>query len=134
LFSRFILAYRVLAGNLKPGNTPNQMKPPPNVRVLIASRPLGDIYKSLHAALHVRCVSMDDTVHVSIESSERDIQCYISTLLEDVEGFNDGDFKRLASKSDGLFEWVRLIYFDSPMITSGYKSWCVPFSFYCLSF
>ena len=58
LFSRFILAYRVLAGNLKPGNTPNQMKPPPNVRVLIASRPLGDIYKSLHAALHVRYVSM----------------------------------------------------------------------------
>jgi len=77
LFSRFILAYYVLAGNLKQGNTQNQMKLLSNVCMLITSYPLGDIYKSLHAT---------------------------STLLEDIEGFNNMDFKRLTLKSDGLFK------------------------------
>jgi len=80
----------------------------PNLRVLITSRPLDDIQEYLHGASHVCSVSMDDTVHVSKESSERDIQCYISTLLEDIKDLNDGDFHELAVKSDGMFIWARL--------------------------
>jgi len=90
------------------GKQPNQVDFPANVRILVTSRPLPDIDKYLHGASHVRHVSMDDTVHVSKESSERDIQHYISTRLGDVEDLNDGDFNRLAMKSDGLFEWARL--------------------------
>jgi len=43
-----------------------------------------------------------------MQSSERDIQRYISTLLKDEEGFTVEHFKRLAMESDGLFEWARL--------------------------
>jgi hypothetical protein len=50
---------------------------------------------------------MDDTSRVSTESSEREIQLYISTKLGS-QDFNDGDFMTLAVKSDGLFEWARL--------------------------
>jgi hypothetical protein len=82
-------------------------KLPKNIRVLVTSRPLDDIHEYLHGASHVRHVSMDDTSHVSTESSERDIQRYISTKLGS-QDFNDGDFKTLAVKSDGLFEWARL--------------------------
>jgi len=51
---------------------------------------------------------MDDSNHVSTKSSCRDIQRYISTKLQGLPGFNDEDFKMLAGKSDGLFEWARL--------------------------
>jgi len=77
----------------------------PNLRVLITSRSLGDIHEYLDVASHVRSISMDDAVHVSVES---DIQHYVSTQLKAVEGFTDEDFKRLAVESDGLFEWARL--------------------------
>jgi len=100
---------RVLAGKLEQGTIPsNQMKLPANARVLVTSRPLGDIQEYFDVAFHVRSVSMDDAVHVSMESSERDIQHYISTRLKAVEGFTDEEFKRLAIESDGLFEWARL--------------------------
>jgi hypothetical protein len=97
----------VLTGKLDTFS-PELTKLPENVRVLITSRPLEDIHKSLHGASHVRHVSMDDNFYVSTESSERDIQHFISTRLEDLQVFNDRDFKSLALKSDGLFEWARL--------------------------
>jgi hypothetical protein len=100
----------MLAGNMDPFSS-EPLKLPANLRVLVTSRPLDDIQKYLHGASHVRHVSMDDISHISLESSQRDIQVYISRRLNylcDDEGFNDGHFKMLAHKSDGLFEWARL--------------------------
>jgi hypothetical protein len=51
---------------------------------------------------------MDDTSHVSTESSQHDIQLYISDRLHDDTVFNNRHFEMLAQKSDGLFEWARL--------------------------
>jgi len=79
---------------------------PGNFRVIITSRPLEDIHKSLHTASHVRHLSMDD---IPPESTTGDIQRYVSDklgILGDV--FNDGHFHTIAQKSDGLFEWARL--------------------------
>ena len=95
---------RVLAG--KQGTISNRLNFPTNLRVLITSRPAGDIHKYLHGASHVRHLSMDDTV--SRDSSERDIQHYISIQLRDISHLDDRDFNRLAVLSDGLFEWARL--------------------------
>jgi hypothetical protein len=100
----------MLAGNPDPFSS-EPLKLPANLRVLVTSRPLDDIQKYLHGASHVHHVSMDDISHVSLESSRRDIQVYISrrlNYLRDDEGFEDGHFKMLAHKSDGLFEWARL--------------------------
>jgi hypothetical protein len=100
----------MLAGNVDSFSS-ERMKLPANLRVLVTSRPLGDIQKSMKGVSHVRHVSMDDISHVSLESSQRDIQVYISgrlNYLRDDEGFDDGHFKTLAHKSDGLFEWARL--------------------------
>jgi len=99
---------RMLAGKLNPFSS-ELTKPSTNLRILVTSRPLDDIRDVLDAASHVRHVSLDDTSHVSTESAEHDIQLYITTKLEDSRGaFNDGHFKELAQKSDGLFEWARL--------------------------
>jgi len=98
---------RVLAGKLDIFSS-EQTHLPQNIRVLVTSRPLDDIHQSLHGALHFRHISMDDGVYISTESSEDDIQRYISTRLENLQNFDDGHFKRLAVKSDGLFEWARL--------------------------
>jgi hypothetical protein len=99
---------QVLASKLDSFSLEPVAKLPENVRVLVTSRPLGDIHKVLDGASHVHQVSMDDNVHVSTESSERDIQHFISNRLKASQLFDDGDFKRLALKSDGLFEWARL--------------------------
>jgi len=99
---------RMLAGNLNPFSS-ERTKLPTNLRILVTSRPLDDIRNVLDAASHVRHVSIDDTSHVSTESAEHDIQLYICTKLEGSRSaFNDGHFKELAQKSDGLFEWARL--------------------------
>jgi hypothetical protein len=97
----------VLAGKLD--SSISQL--PANVRILITSRPLKDIQESLHGNCHVHHVSMDDTSHVSTESSQHDIRLYISHRLRDLHshrGFDETHFERLARKSDGLFEWARL--------------------------
>ena len=81
-------------------------KLPGNFRVMITSRPLEDIHKSLHTASHVRHLSMDD---IPPESTTRDIQRYVSDKLGILGNvFNDGHFRAIAQKSDGLFEWARL--------------------------
>ena len=81
-------------------------KLPGNFRVMITSRPLEDIYKSLHTASHVHHLSMDD---IPPESTIGDIQRYVSDKLG-IQGdvFNDPHFHAIAQKSDGLFEWARL--------------------------
>jgi len=103
---------RMLAGNVDPFST-ELTKLPAHFRVLVTSRPLDDIQKSLNGVSHVHHVSIDN---ISLDSAEDDIKCYVSTklaVLGDV--FNGSDFQRLAQKSDGLFEWARLAceYIDS---------------------
>ena len=78
------------------------LKPlPKNSRIIVTSRPLEGIANALLTASHVRRISMDDIPNVS---TERDIKRYISTKLT----YDDGDIKRLAQKSDGLFKWAQL--------------------------
>ena len=99
---------RMLAGNLNPFSS-ELTKLPTNLRILVTSRPLDDIRDVLGTASHIRHVSVDDTSHVSTESAQHDIQLYVCTKLEGLRSaFNDGHFKELAQKSDGLFEWARL--------------------------
>ena len=81
-------------------------KLPANFRIVVTSRPLEDIQKSLHTVSHILHRSMDD---IWPKSAERDIQRYVTTRLADLhDALNDTDFQRLAQKSDGLFEWARL--------------------------
>ncbi|KAG2064689.1 WD40 repeat-like protein [Suillus decipiens] len=94
---------RLLAGRLNTSNS-QPVELPANFRILLTSRPLKDIHNKLHGP-HVRNVSLDG---VSSVSTELDIQRYISHKLEDLHIFNDVHFKKLALKSDGLFEWARL--------------------------
>ena len=80
---------------------------PPNIRILLTSRPLPDIYSALNGGTHVRQKSMDS---VSTESTKRDILRYVSDELSGV------DFKIprqevlacLAGSSGQIFEWARL--------------------------
>jgi len=96
---------RMITGNVDPLST-EPTKLPAHFRILITSRPLEDIHKSLHGMQHIHHVSIDDS---SLVSAERDIQRYISTKLADLRStFNDVDFQRLSKQSDGLFEWARL--------------------------
>jgi len=97
---------RLLAGKLN-ASSPQLTELPANLRILVTSRPLEDIQNALHTASHVRHVSMDD---ISPVSTEHDIQLYVSTMLADQPNtFDNGHFKTLAQKSDGLFEWARLV-------------------------
>jgi hypothetical protein len=95
----------MLAGKLDPDSS-KPMKLPANIRILVTSRPLGDISVDLDAAPHVRHISMDD---VPAESTENDICLYVSKKLAGPRNaFEDEHFKELAQKADGLFEWARL--------------------------
>ncbi|KAL4064052.1 hypothetical protein V8B97DRAFT_1349523 [Scleroderma yunnanense] len=79
---------------------------PANVRILLTSRPLMDIKEALQSKQHILARSLDD---IHSESTTRDITLYISTKLKKLSGtFCDADFKQLAAKSGGLFEWARL--------------------------
>jgi len=79
---------------------------PANVRILLTSRPLADIRKTLHTKRHILTRSLDD---IDCVSTVRDITLYISTELKEIDGtFGDEHFGQLAEKSDGLFEWARL--------------------------
>ncbi|KAG2737693.1 hypothetical protein P692DRAFT_20649512, partial [Suillus brevipes Sb2] len=87
---------RLLAGKLNT-STSQLAELPANFRILLTSRPFEDIHNALHAAPHVRHISLDD---ISPTSTEHDIQLYISHKLEDLRHvFNDGHIKTLAEKS-----------------------------------
>lgn len=75
---------------------------PPNVRVLVTSRPTGDIDTALEGRPHVRAMSLD---HMPHESAERDIRLYISHR---VHALRDEQYGLLTTKADGLFEWARI--------------------------
>ena len=80
---------------------------PPNLRILLTSRPLPDIRKALSDRAHVQQKSMDS---IPSESTKHDILRYVSDELSGV------DFERpseevcasLAGSSGQIFEWARL--------------------------
>ena len=79
---------------------------PANIRVFLASRPLLDIGKGLNTSQHILARSLD---HIDTKSTMHDIRLYVSTRLKSIgDVLSDQDFRRLAAKSDGIFEWVRL--------------------------
>ena len=75
---------------------------PPNVRVLVTSRPTSDIRAALQDRPHVRAMSLDNIPHKNVE---RDIRLYISHRLH---ALRDEQYTLLTTKADGLFEWARI--------------------------
>ncbi|KAJ8590994.1 hypothetical protein M405DRAFT_895222, partial [Rhizopogon salebrosus TDB-379] len=93
---------RLLSGKLKTSAS----YLPENLRILVTSRGLEDISNDLHDVAHIRHISLNDILP---GDAEPDIQLYISNKLAGShDTFSDRHFKRLAEKSDGLFEWARL--------------------------
>ncbi|KAL4078818.1 hypothetical protein V8B97DRAFT_2067943 [Scleroderma yunnanense] len=79
---------------------------PINIRILLTSRPLLRIRKSLHSKQHIFTRSMDE---ICLKSATRDITLYISTRLKQYDSpFSDSNYEQLAAMSGGLFEWARL--------------------------
>ncbi|KAG6330059.1 hypothetical protein ID866_9031, partial [Astraeus odoratus] len=79
---------------------------PPNIRILVTSRPLQDITKMLSSSSHIKCQAMNN---IPMDTTRHDIQMYITAQLESSEdGLTSKEITRLAEMSDGLFEWARL--------------------------
>ena len=57
---------------------------PPNLRILLTSRPLRDIHAALNGRTHVRQKSMDS---LPLDLTKRDILRYVSDQLSQVDGF-----------------------------------------------
>ncbi|KAF8953056.1 hypothetical protein BDZ97DRAFT_1680146 [Flammula alnicola] len=97
---------RILAGKLNDADS-HILKLPPNLRILLTSRPLPDICNTLGDVQHVYPQSMDG---ISRASTERDILSFVSHEIADImDSFTDRThLTSLAHESDGLFEWARL--------------------------
>ena len=81
-------------------------KLPANIRILLTSRPLMDIWEALNATQHVHAQSLDD---IAVESTRGDIRLYMSHRLKTLgDTCTDENLQQLAAKSDGVFEWARL--------------------------
>jgi len=80
---------------------------PPNLRILLTSRPLPDIHKALSGGTHIRQKSMDS---IPSESTKYDILRYVSDELSEVdfEAPSQEVFACLADSSGQIFEWARL--------------------------
>ena len=80
---------------------------PPNIRILLTSRPLQDILAALDGRTHVQQKSMDS---IPSESTKHDILRYVSDELSqvDFERPNQEVFTSLAGSSGQIFEWARL--------------------------
>jgi len=80
---------------------------PPNLRVLLTSRPLPDIHKALSDKTHIQQKSMDS---ISSGSTKHDILLYISDGLSEVDFDMPREevFASLADSSGQIFEWARL--------------------------
>ena len=80
---------------------------PPNLRILLTSRPLPDIYAAFNGGTHVRQKSMDS---IPSESTRSDILRYVSDELSKVDFERSGQevFASLARSSGQIFEWARL--------------------------
>ncbi|CCM06543.1 uncharacterized protein FIBRA_08817 [Fibroporia radiculosa] len=78
---------------------------PPNIRILVTSRPLEDIHGALHGLSHIRHVSLDEPPWS--DTVDYDIECYFSSRLKELQ-FDGDDCRALAKRANGLFEWSRL--------------------------
>jgi len=80
---------------------------PPNLRILVTSRPLPDIHAAFNGGTHVRQKSMDS---IPLESTKRDILRYVSDELSNVdcEIPRQEVFASLSCSSGQIFEWARL--------------------------
>ena len=79
---------------------------PPTTQILLTSRPLADIREALCAKDHILTRSLDD---VNYDATINDIFLYISSKLKKFDGtFCDGNFRQLAAKLSGVFEWACL--------------------------
>ena len=78
---------------------------PPNVRILLTSRPLDDILWALRSRVHVISKAIDDIPESSIT---RDIKSYIFERLALVDDFflDDNRLSLLVTRSEGLFQWA----------------------------
>ncbi|KAF8965708.1 hypothetical protein BDZ97DRAFT_1810653 [Flammula alnicola] len=97
---------RILAGKLNDADS-HTLKLPPNLRILLTSRPEPDICNILLDVRHVYQQSMDS---IPRASTKDDILSYVSHEIADImDSVPDGTpLISLASKADGLFEWARL--------------------------
>ncbi|CCM02480.1 uncharacterized protein FIBRA_04580 [Fibroporia radiculosa] len=77
---------------------------PPNIRILITSRPLPDIRDGLRRQ-SVQHFSLDS---VPPELTRHDMEQCIAAKLGDLRIFQAEDYVALARKSNGVFEWARL--------------------------
>ncbi|KAG6331168.1 hypothetical protein ID866_7923 [Astraeus odoratus] len=79
---------------------------PAGLRILLTSRPLEDIHRTISSMNSVKCKSLDD---IPLEATIRDIRLYVSSELEQFKHhFTESDFDQLAQKAGGVFEWARL--------------------------
>ena len=80
---------------------------PPNLRILLTSRPLPDIHAALNGGTHVRQKSMDS---LPPDLTDRDILRYVSRQLSQVDFMDPSQdvFASLAGSSGQIFEWARL--------------------------
>ena len=80
---------------------------PPNLRILLTSRPLPDIHAALNGGTHVRQKSMDS---LPPDLTDRDILRYVSRQLSQVDFMvpSQDVFASLAGSSGQIFEWARL--------------------------
>ena len=96
---------------------------PPNLRILLTSRPLPDIHAALSGGTHIRQKSMDS---ISSKSTKRDILRYVSDELSkvDFEIRRQEVFASLAGASGQIFEWARLAcaYISGEIIKLG-RGW-----------
>ncbi|TFK68524.1 hypothetical protein BDN72DRAFT_898084, partial [Pluteus cervinus] len=89
------------------GGKDGEEKLPPNVRILLISRPLDDIYDALAESRYVTRKSMDE---IPETSTRLDIAQYIKHRLDaQLKGFlDDGQVQNLVDASHGLFQWTYL--------------------------
>ncbi|OJA18186.1 hypothetical protein AZE42_05297 [Rhizopogon vesiculosus] len=78
------------------------------IRIIVTSRPVTGIHKSLRWHSHIRQIDM---ANISPASAYCDIEHYFSTTLADLPGdsrLSDEGFEKLTGRSEGVFEWVCL--------------------------
>ncbi|KAG6333112.1 hypothetical protein ID866_5978 [Astraeus odoratus] len=77
-----------------------------NLRILLSSRSLVDIWDALGNTGHVKIESLDT---ISVDSAKSDVLCYITRKLQNLRPpLREEELEQLATKSDGLFEWARM--------------------------
>lgn len=79
---------------------------PPNFRILVTSRPEGDIIPCFHDTAAVTLLRMDD---IDKASTEKDVELYVRSVLTPLIGSGDLSEEhcaRLAKICQGLFQWA----------------------------